>query len=118
MHLIQERTRPGNRWLRAALIEAALAASVRSTTGAFAARYRRIMPHRDHKKTMVAVARAMLVTAYHFLARQTPYQDPGADYYDRRHTERARRPGARTPGLPCDPRTRALSARSIPRGIF
>ena len=33
----------------------------------------------------------MLVTAYHRLARQTTYQDPGADYYDRRHAERVRR---------------------------
>ena len=49
------RTRHGNRWLRAALIEAALAASVRSTTGAFAARYRRVR-HRGHKKAIVAVA--------------------------------------------------------------
>ena len=83
------RTRHGNRWLRAALIEAALAASVRSTTGAFAARYRRVR-HRGHKKAIVAVAHAILVTAYHLLARQTTYQDPGADYYDRRHAERVR----------------------------
>ena len=33
---------------------------------------------------------AILVTAYHLLARQTTYQDPGADYYDRRHAERIR----------------------------
>lgn len=59
--------------------------------GAFAARYRRVMQHRGHKKAVVAVAHAMLVTAYHLLARKTPYHDPGADYYDRRHTERARR---------------------------
>jgi len=32
----------------------------------------------------------MLVTAYHLLPRTTTYHDPGADYYDRRHTERAR----------------------------
>jgi transposase len=83
------RTRHGNRWLRTALIEAALAASVRSTTGAFAARYRRVR-HRGHKKAIVAVAHAILVTAYHLLARQTTYQDPGADYYDRRHAERVR----------------------------
>jgi transposase len=83
------RTRHGNRWLRAALIEAALAASVRSTTGAFAARYRRVR-HRGHKKAIVAVAHAILVTVYHLLARQTTYQDPGADYYDRRHVERVR----------------------------
>jgi hypothetical protein len=85
------RTRHGNRWLRAALTEAALAASVRSTTGAFATRYRRIMPHRGHKKAVIAIAHDMLATVYHLLARQTTYQDPGADYYDRRQTERARR---------------------------
>jgi len=89
------RTRHGNRWLRTALIEAALAASVRSTKGAFAARYRRIR-HRGHKKAVVAVAHAILVTAYHLLARQTTYQDPGADYYDRRHAERVRHRAIRT----------------------
>jgi hypothetical protein len=89
--LIHERTRHGNRWLRTALIEAALAAGVRSTTGAFAARSRRIMPHRGHKKAVVVEAHAILVAAYHLLARQTTCQAPGADYYYRRHTERARR---------------------------
>jgi transposase len=84
------RTRHGNRWLRAALTEAALAASVRSTKGAFAARYRRVKAHRGHKKAVVAVAHAILVTAYHLLARHTTYQEPGADYYDRRHAERVR----------------------------
>jgi transposase len=44
-----DRTRHGNRWLRTALIEAALAASARSTTGAFAARYRRVR-HRGTRK--------------------------------------------------------------------
>jgi transposase len=73
------RTHHGHRWFRTALIEAALAPTVRSTHGAFAARYRRIMPHRGHNKAVVAVAHAMLVTAYHLLARQTTYQDPGTD---------------------------------------
>jgi len=49
------------------------------------------MPHRGHKQAIVAVAHARLVTAYHLLARQTTHQDLAADYYDRRHTERARR---------------------------
>jgi transposase len=89
------RTRHGNRWLRTALIEAALAASVRSTTGAFAARYRRVR-HRGHKKAIVAVAHAILVTAYHLLARQSTDQDPGADYYDRRHADRVRRRAIQT----------------------
>ncbi len=85
------RTRKGNRWLRSALIEAALAAGTHSAKGAFAARYRRVMQHRGHKKAVVAVAHAMLVTASHLLARKPTSHDPGADSYHRRHTERARR---------------------------
>src|SRR5262245_57571742 len=55
------RTRKGNRWLRSVLIQAALAGGTRSTKGALAARYRRVMRHRGHKKAVVAVAHAMLV---------------------------------------------------------
>jgi transposase len=84
------KTRKGNKWLRGALTEAALAAGTRSAKGAFAARYRRVMQHRGHKKAVVAVAHAILVTAYHLLARKTTYQELGGDYYDRRHTERVR----------------------------
>jgi transposase len=84
------KTRRGNRWLRAALTEAALAA-IRTSNSAFTARYRRIMRHRGHKKAVLAVAHAMLVTAYHLLARQTTYQELGADYFDRRHGERVTR---------------------------
>jgi transposase len=47
--------RRGNRWLRAALTEAALAA-IRTSTSPFAARYGRIMRHRGHKKAATAVA--------------------------------------------------------------
>jgi transposase len=84
------KTRRGNRWLRAALTEAALAA-IRTSNSAFTARYRRIMRHRGHKKAVLAVAHAMLVTAYHLLARQTAYHELGADYFDRRHRERVTR---------------------------
>ncbi len=88
------RTRSGNKWLRVALIEAAsMACRTRNT--AFAARYHRIARHRGHKKAVVAVAHAMLVTAYHLLARQVDYQEPGADYVDRRHPERATRRAVR-----------------------
>jgi len=41
-------------------------------------------------------AHAMLITAYHLLARQTTYQDPGSDYHDRRQAERARRRAIQT----------------------
>lgn len=83
------KTRRGNPWLRTALAEAALGA-IRHGRGALAARYRRIMRHRGHKKAVIAVAHAMLVAIYHMLTRRTTYQDLGHDYYDRRHAERAK----------------------------
>ena len=83
-------TRKGCKWLRIALIEAALAAT-RKKDCALGARYRRIMRHRGHKKAIVAVARAILEIAYHLLAKQTTYSELGADYFDRRDKERASR---------------------------
>jgi transposase len=87
--------RKGNRWLRGALIEAALAATRASDT-ALAARYRRIMRHRGHKKAIAAVGHAILVIAYHLLSRGTTYQELGVDYYDRRAADRARRRAIQT----------------------
>ena len=83
-------TRKGNRWLRMALIEVALAA-IRKKDSAFGARYRRVMRHRGHKKAVVAVAHSLLRTIYHVLAESTDYREPGADYYDRRQTARTTR---------------------------
>lgn len=61
-----------------------------------AARYRRIMRHRGHKKAVIAVAHAMLVAIYYLLTRRTTYRDLGDDYYDRRHAERAKRRALQT----------------------
>jgi transposase len=84
------KTRKGDRWLRTALVEAA-AAAIRTKDSALAARYRRVMRHRGHKKAVVAVAHAMLRAVYHVLADGTPYRDPGPDYDDRRHAQRVTR---------------------------
>ncbi len=84
------KTRKGNRWLRAALIEAARGA-VNTKDSALRARYRRVMRHRGHNKAVVAVAHAMLRAIYHMLAAGTTYRELGADYYDRRHQQRVTR---------------------------
>ena len=84
------KTRKGNRWLRTALTEAALGA-IRTRGSAFGARYRRLLRHRGHRKAVVAVAHALLRTAYHVLADGTPYRDLGTDYYERRHAHRVTR---------------------------
>lgn len=83
------KARKGNRWLRATLVEAAWAAT--RTNTALAARYRRVMRHRGHKKAVIAVAHAMLVIVYHLLTTQTTYRELGGDYADRHHADRARR---------------------------
>ncbi|MGH9257982.1 MAG: transposase, partial [Vicinamibacterales bacterium] len=89
------KTRKGDRWLRTALVEAAQAAARASRT-ALAARYCRVMRHRGHRKAVVAVAHAILVTAYHVLSRGTCYQELGPDYFDRRASDHARRRAIQT----------------------
>jgi len=81
-------TRKGCKWLPITLIEAALGA-IRKKGCVLGARYRRIMRHRGHKIAVVAIARTILEIAYHLLARETTYQELGADYFDRRDKERA-----------------------------
>lgn len=108
------KTRHGDPWLRAALVEAALGA-LHTRGCALAARYRRIMRHRGHKKAVVAVAHAILVIAYHVLKHQTTYRELGADYYDKRRAQHLARcrGDSRASGLPSHARTRGLrSVRS------
>lgn len=81
------RTGKGNRWLRAALIEAALAA-INVRDSALAARYGRLVVRRGHKKAVVAVAHHILKTAYLLLSDGRTYQEPGAGYDDARRKHR------------------------------
>ena len=74
--------RKGSVWLRRALCQAAWAAS-RTKKTYLAALYRRLIVRRGKKRTIVAVAHAMLIIAYHILKRQRTYYDLGADYFDR-----------------------------------
>jgi transposase len=82
------RTRDGNRYLRAMLIQAALGA-IHSKGTALQARYHRVKRHRGHKKAVVAVGHQILEIAYYVMRDGVTYQELGADYFDRRHAERA-----------------------------
>ncbi len=84
------KTRKGNKWLRAALIQAARAA-VRDKDSYFAAQYRHIVVRRGDAKAIVAVAHSILITIYHMLKNGTCYEDLGADYFTKRNTEAAKR---------------------------
>ena len=77
------KTRKGNRYLRAALTEAAQAAG-RTKDTYLAAQYRRLAARRGKKRAALAVGHTILIIAYHLLRDQTPYQDLGGDYFERR----------------------------------
>jgi len=81
-------TRHGSRHLRQALVEAARAAS--RTKGTFlSARYSRITRRRGPNKAAVAIAHAILVSAWHMAVTGETYTDLGDDFYTkRRHPAR------------------------------
>ncbi|MFD7057746.1 transposase [Streptomyces mirabilis] len=79
----------GNPWLKGALGEAANAAARTDTF--LGARYRRIVKRRGHAKALVAVARSILVIAWHLINDpDASYQELGADWH-RRHLDPARK---------------------------
>ena len=82
------KTRKGNRYLRRTLIQAALGAT-RKNGSALQARYYRVKRHRGHKKAVVAVGHQILEIAYYVMHDGVSYDELGADYFDRRHAERA-----------------------------
>lgn len=79
--------RPGNTYLKRTLGIAAISAA-RTKRSFLAARYRRVLARRGHKRAVVALARTILETCWHLLSTGRPYHDLGADYYTKR------RPGA------------------------
>jgi transposase len=84
------RTRKGNRYLKTALIEAALGA-IRTKSTALQARYLRIRRHRGHQRAVLAVAHHILEISYYVMRDGVTYQELGLDYFDRRDRERTRR---------------------------
>lgn len=83
------KTRPGNPYLKAALGTAALSASQSKGTY-LAARYRRIASRRAPIKAVVAIEHTMLTTIWHMAQTGALYDDPGGDFYTRRHPEKAK----------------------------
>jgi hypothetical protein len=79
----------GNPWLKGALGEAANAAARIDTF--LGARYRRIVKRRGHAEALVAVARSILVIAWHLINDPgASYEELGADWHQR-HLNPARR---------------------------
>jgi len=83
------KTTKGSRYLRAALVQAAWAASHQKETY-LAAQYKRLVKRRGKKKALVAVGHSILVIAYHILKNRASYRDLGGDYFDRQNVESQR----------------------------
>jgi len=77
-------TRHGAPWLRRALVPAARAAA-RTKGSYFSAQYARIARRRGPNKAAVAVANSIVAVAWHLLSNGALYDDPGADYFERRN---------------------------------
>lgn len=84
------KTTHGNTWLRAILGEVAWSLAHTSNTY-LAAHYHRLARRCGKRKAIVAVSHTLLVVIYHMLREQHPYQDLGADYFDRLDTQRLQR---------------------------
>ena len=87
------KTRKGSKWLHAALIQSAKAAT-RSRGTYLSAHYARIKGRRGHAKATVATAHSILVAAHYILEREVPYEELGELYFQRRdqqHVDRYRR---------------------------
>jgi transposase len=80
------RTRQANRWLKAALTQAAWAAG-RTRRSYFSAQHRRLATRRGVKRATVAVAHSLLVTAYHLLAEHgREFVDLGVGHFEKKRT--------------------------------
>lgn len=80
---------PGNKYLKAALGIAAMAAS-RSKGTYLSAKYRRIAARRGAMRAVVAIEHSILTATWHLLAEGECYADPGADYFTRLHPDKTR----------------------------
>ena len=81
------RVRPGGRWLKTALVQAAWAA-IKVNHSYLQAQYLRLKGRRGPKRAIIAVAASMLAAAYHMLRTETDYRDLGGAYFDRRDKRR------------------------------
>jgi transposase len=83
------RTRKGNSYLRAALVQAAWGATMKKNCY-LSSQFFRLVKRLGRKKALVAVAHSLLVIIYHVLERDQTYTELGGDYFDRQNVERQR----------------------------
>ena len=76
------RTRPGHRYVKAALVQAAHATARTQTY--LGEQYRRIRKRRGSKRAAIAVGHSILVIFYHMMQTGEPYQEKGVEFFQQR----------------------------------
>ncbi len=84
------KTTKGSPYLRAALVQAAWAASCTKQTS-LSAQYHRLYKRLGRKKALVAVGHSLLVIIYHVLQNRAGYAELGGNYFDSLQVDRQRK---------------------------
>ncbi len=84
------KTTKGSPYLRAALVQAAWAASCTKQTY-LSAQYHRLSKRLGRKKALVAVGHSLLVIIYHVLQNRAGYAELGGNYFDSLQVDRQRK---------------------------
>jgi transposase len=83
------RTRKGNRYVRAALVQAAHAASKTQTY--LGEQYRRLAKRRGSKRAAIAVGHSILVIFYHMMKTEEAYHEKGVEFFQQVDKQRVQR---------------------------
>jgi transposase len=83
-------TRPGNKWLRRTLCQAAWAAT-RKKDCYLSAQFKRLAARRGPKRALMAVAHSMLVIAYSMLKTGHSYHELGGSYLEQINKDQLQR---------------------------
>lgn len=76
---LKNRSRQGNPYLKSILVQAA-ASAINKNDSYFQTKFRRLKQRRGHKRALVAIAHAMLVTIYYMIKKGEPYRELGANF--------------------------------------
>jgi len=81
------KTRKGNLWLKGSLTQAAWGA-IHAKHNYLSAQYHRLVGRLGKKRATLAVDHSILEIIYHILKEQVPYEELGADYFEKKNRDR------------------------------
>lgn len=84
------KTTKGNKHIRTTLVEAARAAA-RTKNTYLSAQYKRLAARRGSNRAAIVVGHSILVIVYHILKKHQPYNELGADFFEKQKIDAVKR---------------------------